>query len=1042
VHEYNLTHDVYKKWDLSGWGLPRPNLDASYLSLNKYDKAQPQFNREAMDGAKKFMYNMFGPYVSNWIPISRELAINELESSSSPGEPWSKVYPTNALLLANGLDKLNAAVDNIEHEPIIWKNSLKEEIRPMEKILLNKIRTFTASPAHFTVYASQYCWDFNNKFYDSHGKTWSAVGLDPYYRGWHYVYTKLKRFQNAFELDLSEYDSSIFRHLLFSIAEFRLDTVHPDHYHEVLRPLQFIYNNIVNSCILTADGNIVMKTTGNPSGQTNTIVDNTLALFMILSYVWILKTGRSYEDFVSLVTAWLCGDDNTMTVSDEVVDVFNARVIRDVCAEIGMTVTSPIYDPQPVEHVTFLSRKFDHFYRGYCIPYMPPEKMLTSIMFSEDPNDPARLLQRVGGFINVAWPDPEFTGYLRNLVSFIIDKYGVMLESDVEWHKGLTSILTPGEVQHLFVGVRRVQRFGGSAVKILCPPKVVLLVKKQVMEKQAKKGKITVRVKPDGQIVSAKKQGSGGGVRSNKRQRKTQNKKEQVVLRVQPTMGERRRGANREHMQKLAPKGFTKAARALLEAISLPQNSPPFRLYSGYNDVPTGAACPFEQEPIVYGTEVETFAFAFRSALRNAVRGIPLTVEDYTMYWGRDRVKTDRGAGWTNVCPRALFHADPNINSFTPTTPGAPTSASPHGDYLFAGRLKESDQFRGFWVNTGDGLAVYATTPIADTLSVRLMRLEGQEWTQVGKPINMDATTAVAVFPPYAPVSLSGLGDYLAIQVQNITPGAATGADTVVQMGIYGGVGTFVLNPPAAPTSTVNVACDSDFCCGHRTIKDLTNRFKIVDNIKVFGCSILYTNTSAFTSNQGQVAMAQIPGTNAWTDNYQYQTIASMNSLKCKYQPVTNGSYCFLKPGEVGEFNYLSEFVVSSDNSSSRISNASGPDGFEDGAFEIYTRSDYLATVVSQDPVTQRSGIITIANTLQFSTNDNWTEVKLPTYDSAMIEPAMRSLRGISQFHENEFHISDVFNWLKDAAATVVNGVLEYGPIALKGAAMVAPFLL
>jgi len=276
--------------------------------------------------------------------------------------------------------------------------------------------------------------------------------------------------------------------------------------------------------------------------------------------------------------------------------------------------------------------------------------------------------------------------------------------------------------------------------------------------------------------------------------------------------------------------------------------------------------------------------------------------------------------------------------------------------------------------------------------------------------------------------------------VQNITPGAPSGLTPKIWITILSGVGNVTFQYPATGVSaTIPVA--NDFVAAHRPIKDLSNRFKIVDDVKIFGLSILYTNTSAFTSNQGQVAMAQIPGMLAWTNNYTFDSIASMNASRSKYQSVTNGSYVFLKPGDARDFSYLSEFEVSS-AATERIASSSGPDGFEDGAFLIYPESDYLATVLSQDPTVQRSGLCSIANSLQYITNDNWTEVQLPRYDLATVEPSLKALRTITQFHENEFHISDVFNWLKDAASTVVQGVMDYGPMVLKGAAMVAPFLI
>jgi len=72
---------------------------------------------------------------------------------------------------------------------------------------------------------------------------------------------------------------------------------------------------------------------------------------------------------------------------------------------------------------------------------------------------------------------------------------------------------------------------------------------------------------------------------------------------------------------------------------------------------------------------------------------------------------------------------------------------------------------------------------------------------------------------------------------------------------------------------------------------------------------------------------------------------------------------------------------------------------------------------------------------------DIWTELRLPNIDPAIAAPAIASIRHLPQFHANEFHLSNVGRWLADKAAMVVNGVLEYGPMILKGAALAAAVL-
>ena len=73
---------------------------------------------------------------------------------------------------------------------------------------------------------------------------------------------------------------------------------------------------MVNSVIITADGNIVQKSTGNPSGSVNTISDNTLALYWLLAYAWYLLASE--------------GDFLNVTPNHTLVDIVGYDGVRDV----------------------------------------------------------------------------------------------------------------------------------------------------------------------------------------------------------------------------------------------------------------------------------------------------------------------------------------------------------------------------------------------------------------------------------------------------------------------------------------------------------------------------------------------------------------------------------------------------------------------------------------------------------------------------------------------------------------------------------------
>ena len=121
----------------------------------------------------------------------------------------------------------------------------------------------------------------NEKFIASHLKTSSVVGMNPFVGGWNELYNKLKShpMRNrskivGFELDESEYDSSMRTFLFEAICDFRIKCLRvQDRTPENINRIRQYYRNIVNSVIITADGIIVQKHLGNPSGSVNTISD-------------------------------------------------------------------------------------------------------------------------------------------------------------------------------------------------------------------------------------------------------------------------------------------------------------------------------------------------------------------------------------------------------------------------------------------------------------------------------------------------------------------------------------------------------------------------------------------------------------------------------------------------------------------------------------------------------------------------------------------------------------------------------------------------
>lgn len=468
--------DTHKDVDRDAWGLPTPNLEASYISLAKYAKdvypLSPKMVAD-LNTAFKWTERQFSPVMSHSRVKTLEEVVAGLDMSTSPGWPWVGKYKTKRAMVDEWKDFHKYMEEDWERlkDPnwtAVFGNSLKEEIRPAEKITQNSIRTFTAGPIEATIHGNRLFEDMNQKFYDAHLRVASVVGFSPLKGGWDALYRKLAKFKQGFALDESQYDSSLRAYLMWSCAQFRWNMLREeDQTEENLVRLKTYYRNLVNTLIVTSEGIFIMKQGGNPSGSVNTITDNTIILYTLLAYAWIVNAPeemQTYEAFEEHTSKALVGDDNTFTVSEDAINFYNARSIIPTWAEIGITTTTDSMDPRPVEELDFLSAHTT-FVDGVAVPLYARDKLLTSLLYSRFPNDPAYTLTRATALQRVAWADIPMRRYLQEFVAWMMDEYDHVLRDEQTWKMAKAQIPTSQELKELFLGKERTFGMVAQGVK-------------------------------------------------------------------------------------------------------------------------------------------------------------------------------------------------------------------------------------------------------------------------------------------------------------------------------------------------------------------------------------------------------------------------------------------------------------------------------------------------------------------------------------------------------------------------------------------------
>jgi len=445
------------------WGLTKPNEHAYYKGLSKFCKAQVvDYDEEAWAFASQAVEDHFFKYLKESGIESVAESIARLDIKKSPGPPWNFNFKTKEKLITDELflKMCHDGWDQLLEADRVWLTgtALKEEVRPQEKIDANKVRLFNPQAADLNVLTNRLCGKFNDKFTECNMKTFSCVGMTPFYGGWNRLYKKLtpKDKPFMFEGDYSDYDSSLGVYLMMMVCKFRFKCL-PDNektYDNWCR-LCNLYRNIIFSLMVLKDGVIVQKPGGNPSGSANTVVDNTIIGFFMLAYAWARLCPpalKTYNSFVQNVIAALYGDDNTGAVSHIARAFYTPSKLTAVMAEMGMTLNFEHDDFVTIHDVSFLQADFNQVLYGTVIYHVTPNKSYESIKWSEHPKDPAISLARACGMRLVTWSDADARAYYARYIDFLLKRYDTLLAGTKEWDDAKSSYKSDWAMMALFTG--------------------------------------------------------------------------------------------------------------------------------------------------------------------------------------------------------------------------------------------------------------------------------------------------------------------------------------------------------------------------------------------------------------------------------------------------------------------------------------------------------------------------------------------------------------------------------------------------------------
>nr|QZZ63320.1 hypothetical protein [Nelson Picorna-like virus 3] len=368
-------------------------------ALGKYGKLTSPFKARHIRAVRADILNELSQFESDvpMEPTSLETAVfglpgipycEKMNMNSSPGWPYqclpnsrgqkgkAYLFDVNArkikdeLLNKNIYEREELAREG-ERYPSIWRDCMKDELRPNEKVEEGKTRLFTIAPTDYTILVRKYFLAFEQMFYKNHSKFFSAVGINPESYEWTAAYNRLRTYGNkCCAGDFASYDGTLMADLMMEVGDiiddwYKLQGETDPDASTVRRVLidEMIHTyQLVNNCVYKTHQ-------GNPSGNPLTVIINTMVNVFYMRLCWLeimvekCPKWATLDEYHQNVIEEAYGDDNRIVIREKVINFFNQVTITECLARHGITYTDETKSGKVVpyrnlEETSFLKRSY------------------------------------------------------------------------------------------------------------------------------------------------------------------------------------------------------------------------------------------------------------------------------------------------------------------------------------------------------------------------------------------------------------------------------------------------------------------------------------------------------------------------------------------------------------------------------------------------------------------------------------------------------------------------------------------------------------
>lgn len=422
--------------DISSYQYVLGNIATSFKSVSKYKPAHdydPQIKERAVEMLRaSYSIVRRSRYTSD--------IFEQMDKSSSPGYPYNLLYKNKRKALQDHRVwkyVLKSVKDN-KLDSVYWNLFVKGEPKKTEKIQTHDERTVVGAPLHHLAEAIYLFGEMNANIYQA-GKDFlipSTVGFSKFYRGFHALYQRMTRngrWTLGFDADYSEFDKranfsdfEIVANLRFSLLESHLQT------RENWERIRRYYHTVINSIIVMETGDLIQKTNGNPSGQFNTITDNSIINEFRWYYMWCSVTPESFHNLAAFrkhVELIVCGDDSLLSASPIGQYLFPVSQVLAIGEKMGWNFKLLSQTYKPIHTLTYCSSRF-FWFNGFVVPVPDnPIKTLVSLCFgSKSKKDLIReQLTRALAIRMESFFLPSLRSLLEKYIYFVFHTYNFQL---------------------------------------------------------------------------------------------------------------------------------------------------------------------------------------------------------------------------------------------------------------------------------------------------------------------------------------------------------------------------------------------------------------------------------------------------------------------------------------------------------------------------------------------------------------------------------------------------------------------------------------